>query len=277
MGWWAGRVLVARIVSELDKRTGKLLAETDKERAGERAEERADERLRRLTPVQLAALEEKTARTEAVALDCEMVAGVSGAECLARVCLVNQMGQPLYYRCVVPEEPVADYRSHITGLSPELLTEQVGAVRFAEAQRRVAELLRGRTLVGHALKNDLKVLLLSHPHRAVRDTARYKLMREAGRGGTPSLKSLAARLLGREVQKGAHDPLQDARVAMQLYMSYRDNWERDVSSTWTNTPGSARSPRGRPAARGGGDSTSRAAKERRKERRSVGLSRASAP
>ena len=36
----------------------------------------------------------------------------------------------------------------------------------------VAGLLKGKVLVGHALSNDLKVLLLSHPHTAIRDTAR---------------------------------------------------------------------------------------------------------
>ncbi len=47
-----------------------------------------------------------------------------------------------------------------------------GAVELEEAQRRVAALLKGRVLVGHALNNDLAVLLLDHPRKDVRDTAR---------------------------------------------------------------------------------------------------------
>ncbi len=31
-----------------------------------------------------------------------------------------------------------------------------------------------RTLVGHSLQYDLKVLLLSHPHKAIRDTVRHE-------------------------------------------------------------------------------------------------------
>ena len=35
-------------------------------------------------------------------------------------------------------------------------------------------MLKGRKLVGHALKNDLKVLLLDHPKRDTRDTSLYR-------------------------------------------------------------------------------------------------------
>lgn len=38
----------------------------------------------------------------------------------------------------------------------------------------MAELLKGRILVGHALKNDLDVLMLSHPRQMIRDTAKYR-------------------------------------------------------------------------------------------------------
>jgi RNA exonuclease 4 len=42
----------------------------------------------------------------------------------------------------------------------------------------VAKLLNGKVLVGHALHNDLDVLMLSHPRSKIRDTATYKpLMR----------------------------------------------------------------------------------------------------
>lgn len=43
-----------------------------------------------------------------------------------------------------------------------------------QCQREVAELLKGKILVGHALKNDLDVLMLSHPRMMIRDTAKYK-------------------------------------------------------------------------------------------------------
>ena len=38
----------------------------------------------------------------------------------------------------------------------------------------MAALLKDKILVGHALKNDLTVLLLSHPRKMTRDTATYR-------------------------------------------------------------------------------------------------------
>lgn len=35
-------------------------------------------------------------------------------------------------------------------------------------------MLKDKILVGHALKNDLDVLMLSHPRTMIRDTARYR-------------------------------------------------------------------------------------------------------
>ena len=46
---------------------------------------------------------------------------------------------------------------------------------FEVVQREVAALLKGRVLVGHAVYNDLKVLMLSHPKKHTRDTARSAL------------------------------------------------------------------------------------------------------
>jgi hypothetical protein len=37
---------------------------------------------------------------------------------------------------------------------------------------QVAALLKGRTLVGHAITNDLTALLLDHPRKDIRDTAK---------------------------------------------------------------------------------------------------------
>jgi hypothetical protein len=44
------------------------------------------------------------------------------------------------------------------------------AKSFEAVQTQVAALLKDRILVGHAVYNDLKALLLSHPHTATRDT-----------------------------------------------------------------------------------------------------------
>lgn len=107
-----------------------------------------------------------------VALDCEMVGvGPGGARSvLALVVVVDWAGRVLLCEHVRPQEPVTDYRTHVSGVTVAHLRS--GAA-FADVQRRVAALLAGRILVGHGLRNDLKVLMLDHPWTHVRDTATY--------------------------------------------------------------------------------------------------------
>ena len=40
---------------------------------------------------------------------------------LARISIVNQLGQCLYDKYVQPAEPVMDYRTAVSGITPELL------------------------------------------------------------------------------------------------------------------------------------------------------------
>lgn len=54
-----------------------------------------------------------------------------------------------------------------------------------------------------------KVLFLTHPKRLIRDTQRYRGFRSLFNGGLPSLKSLADRVLGLQIQQGAHDSVSD--------------------------------------------------------------------
>lgn len=108
--------------------------------------------------------------TKAIGMDCEMVGvGSKGSHSiLARVSLVNQFGKCIYDKHVKPREHVTDYRTFVSGIRPSDLK---GAEEFLTVQREVAEILKGRLLVGHALWNDLKVMYLDHPKKQIRDTA----------------------------------------------------------------------------------------------------------
>ena len=53
-----------------------------------------------------------------------------------------------------PFAQVTDYRTEVSGVRPEDL---VGAPEFKQVQTEVAELLKDRLLVGHAIHHDLKV------------------------------------------------------------------------------------------------------------------------
>ena len=90
-------------------------------------------------------------------------------------------------------------RTAVSGIRP---SDLVDAPEFTEVQAEVAEILKGRVVVGHALSHDFKVLFLDHPRKLIRDTSKYKPFKAAFGNRTPSLKNLTARFLGvRRLQK----------------------------------------------------------------------------
>ena len=139
-------------------------------------------------------------------MDCEMVGvGPDGSESVvARVSLVNFHGHELLDAYVIPREQVTDYRTKWSGVRPANLKAANGARPMADVVKEVAEIIKDRILVGHALDNDLKALMLKHPASLTRDTAYYKPFRVLNGNRTPSLKTLALKLLGLEIQTGEH-------------------------------------------------------------------------
>ncbi|XP_020249765.1 RNA exonuclease 4 [Asparagus officinalis] len=140
-----------------------------------------------------------------------------------RVTVVNAWGNVVYDEYVRPLEPVVDFRTNISGIHPWNMKK---AKNFMIVQKKVAELIKGRILVGHALHNDLKVLLLSHPKKDIRDTSEYKPFLRDGR--RRALKDLAAEILGIRIQQKQHCPIQDARAAMLIYKKYQKAWEKSI-------------------------------------------------
>ncbi|KAL0808879.1 hypothetical protein ABMA28_012549 [Loxostege sticticalis] len=170
----------------------------------------------------------KNTLTKFIAMDCEMVGvGYDGNDhMLARVSLVNKFGDCIYDKFVKAREEVIDYRTEVSGIRKE---DMLNGEDFTTVQKEVAEIIKGRILVGHSLKNDLSVLFLSHPKRNIRDTSRYKPFRKVTKGSTPSLKRLAKEILGIDIQHGEHSSVEDARAAMQLYCTVAKKWEASMS------------------------------------------------
>ncbi|OAK93481.1 hypothetical protein IQ06DRAFT_299138 [Phaeosphaeriaceae sp. SRC1lsM3a] len=175
-----------------------------------------------------------------VAVDCEMV-GI-GPEpkrdsALARVSLVNFHGHQVYDSYVqIPRKiEVTDYRTAVSGIEPKHLQNDV-ARPFDEVREDLKTLLTGRILVGHAVKNDLDVLILKHDKRFIRDTSKFSKFRQLAHipGRTPGLKVLAEKLLGVEIQVGAHSSVEDARATMALYRLEKDEFEQEVRKTYGN-------------------------------------------
>jgi RNA exonuclease 4 len=175
-----------------------------------------------------------------VAVDCEMV-GI-GPEpnrdsALARVSLVNFHGHQVYDSYVqIPRKiEVTDYRTAVSGIEPRHLRTDV-ARPFDEVREDLKTLLTGRILVGHAVKNDLDVLILKHDKRFIRDTSKFSKFRALAHipGRTPGLKMLADKLLGVEIQVGAHSSVEDARATMALYRLEKGDFEKEIRQKYGN-------------------------------------------
>ena len=167
-----------------------------------------------------------------IAIDCEMV-GVGPTpdtdSALARVSVVNYHGQQLYDSFVLPKETVTDYRTPFSGVTPHLLRS---ARKLEIVQEEVADLLTGRILVGHAIRNDLNALLMGHPKRDIRDTSRYPPYRKLAGGRTPALRKLAKEVLGVDIQGGEHSSIEDARATMLLFRREKEGFEREHVKRW---------------------------------------------
>lgn len=160
-----------------------------------------------------------------IALDCEMV-GVGppphSDNQLARVSLVNWHGEQVYDSFVLPQLPVTDYRTVVSGIRPDNLKQ---GRPFQEVRADVAVFLKGRILVGHWLKNDMECLQIQHLRSDIRDTAKLGKFRELVGGGNVRLKEVAKKVLGLDIQTGEHDSIEDARTAMLLFRAERDEFD----------------------------------------------------
>lgn len=172
-----------------------------------------------------------------VAIDCEMVGiGPGGREnALARVSMVNYSGDVLYDTFVRVRQVVTDYRTEFSGVrAADVAADAAEATELFEVQRTVGELMKGRVVVGHAIRNDLQALRLKHPWKDIRDTSEfYKRMwrrtkgRRSARG--PALRVVVASVLGVDAfQKDEHDSCEDARAALMLYKKNAKAWETEI-------------------------------------------------
>lgn len=96
-----------------------------------------------------------------VAMDCEYVGvGPNGEEDqLARVSVLDVRGRSIYDEFVKPVQEVVDYRTAVSGIRAGHLRSS-SAKHFSVVQKEVKELLINNVLVGHGLRNDLRVSYL---------------------------------------------------------------------------------------------------------------------
>ena len=170
-------------------------------------------------------------RQQFVAMDCEMV-GTGPRGChsaLARVSLVDYDGRCFFDTFVQVDEEVTDYRTHVSGISPQDLNSS-RAITFDQCRKRVQTLIVNKVLVGHGLNNDLYVLRICHPWYNIRDTTMYQpyMKHDKFNRLVPSrLRDLALQHLGLKIQQqgNAHNPKEDAAAAMALYRKAQGEWD----------------------------------------------------
>ena len=166
--------------------------------------------------------------TKYLALDCEFVGvGSTGKRnALARVSIVNELCQVVFDTYVKVPEKVTDWRTDVSGVRPHNLLDD-DAIPLEEALERVSTLVAHRILVGHGIHNDLKVLMLPHSFKKIRDTARFPpFMR--GPKKPKKLSELAEEYLKVRVQQGEHSSVEDAVACMKLYKLVESAWERSL-------------------------------------------------
>ncbi|XP_020080019.1 small RNA degrading nuclease 1-like isoform X3 [Ananas comosus] len=153
-----------------------------------------------------------------ISIDCEMVLCQDGTESVVKVCAVDQNLEVKLNKVVNPNKAVADYRTHITGISAKDL-EGV-TCSLVDVQKNLRKLLsHGSILVGHSLYNDLHALKFDYPQ--VIDTSYIFKYMDLPTGASPSLNNLCKSVLGFAVREDGepHNCLNDARAAMKLVLA----------------------------------------------------------
>ncbi|KAI8078275.1 uncharacterized protein B0P05DRAFT_579514 [Gilbertella persicaria] len=152
-----------------------------------------------------------------IAVDCEMVLTVRGSA-LARITLIDEDGSVLLDDMVKPDQPIIDYLTKYSGITPAAMSTATCSLR--RAQKHVRKFVNHNViLVGHGLENDLKALQLAHPYCV--DTS---LIYDHHKGPPykPSLRFLARNYLKRRIQdrnetRVGHDSAEDARATLDLF------------------------------------------------------------
>lgn len=203
-----------------------LIQQKKKERMTNKEEERKKEKIHQI-PVDI--------KNKYVALDCEMVGiGTDGKKsALARVSIVDWDLNVVLDTFVKVPIRVTDFRTHVSGVEPKHIKDKK-AMGVDECRNRVAEILNDKILVGHALTNDFKALMLNHPKSSIRDTAKYRPFQRFGNGKwrPRKLRDLVKEnLKGKEgFQEAEHDSVEDARSTMELFQVVWTQWEKELSS-----------------------------------------------
>jgi RNA exonuclease 4 len=146
---------------------------------------------------------------------------------------VNYNGQVLYDEYVKPEGRITNFRTWVSGVAPHHMSK---AKPFMQAKAEVHKILLNKTIVGHSLTGDFRVLHYEEivTKEKVRDTSKYKKF-QSNLNQAQSLKNLTELFLNRRIQSGQHCSVTDARAALALYRISEQEWENYIKQkNYTN-------------------------------------------
>lgn len=166
-------------------------------------------------------------------IDCNGVKTIIKAKktALARLSIIRGddgegFGKPFIDDYVVNNNHIEDYLTKFSGIEPGDLDptkSNKSLVTLEIIYRKVWLLMQmGCVFVGHGLSNDFKHININVPKEQIRDTAVYFLQGKR----FLSLRYLAFILLGRNIQEGNHDSIEDAYTALILYKKYLELKEK---------------------------------------------------
>ncbi|CAM9165920.1 unnamed protein product [Phaeothamnion confervicola] len=124
---------------------------------------------------------------------------------------------------VVQTEPIVDYLTRFSGITPEDLEPATSRHNLSTLRAVYLKLRclldRGCIMVGHGLSKDFRIINLTVPPEQVIDTV--ELWSLPGQRKA-SLRFLAHFLLDADIQVETHDSVEDARIALALYKRYKE-------------------------------------------------------
>ncbi|KAK8386113.1 hypothetical protein O3P69_010679 [Scylla paramamosain] len=158
---------------------------------------------------------EVTSRSPMFGVDCEMCfTSIQKLE-LTSISVVNEKLEPIYHTLVLPYNPVVNYLTRFSGITPDMLHKVTK--RLEDVQQDIRKLLPpDAILVGHALCSDLYAMKMMHPY-VIDSSLAYNLT--GLRRKHTSLRLLSKKFLGMDIQTrgtGGHDPTEDAIASLML-------------------------------------------------------------
>jgi PAB-dependent poly(A)-specific ribonuclease subunit 2 len=138
---------------------------------------------------------------------------------LARISVIDcRNGQVIIDDYVLPQEPVVDYLTRFSGITPVDLDPLVSPRHLVSTRTAYLKLRllvdRGVILVGHGLKTDFSIVNIFVPPAQIIDTV---VIFSQPRARMIGLRFLVNFLFGHDMQTDTHDSIEDARAAWEVY------------------------------------------------------------